>query len=64
MAMSIFKGQHTHTYNMIRWRTVDGLVILLFAEGDLIYWVLVLVKLIVCLLLSLLPPLAGEVAVA
>ena len=24
----------------------------LFAEGDLIYWVLVLVKLIVCLLLS------------
>lgn len=46
------------------WRTVDGLVILLFAEGDLIYWVLVLVKLIVCLLLSLLPPLAGEVAVA
>ena len=43
---------------------MDGLVISLFAEGDLIYWVLVLVKLIVCLLLSLLPPLAGEVAVA
>lgn len=31
---------------------MDGLVISLFAEGDLIYWVLVLVKLIVCLLLS------------
>lgn len=32
-------------------------------RGDLIYRVLIFVKLIVCLL-SLLPPLAGEVAVA
>lgn len=39
-------------------------LIISLQKGDLIYWVLILVKLIVCLLLSLLPPLAGEVAVA
>ena len=41
-----------------------GNLIILLQKGDLIYWVLILVKLIVCLLLSLLPPLAGEVTVA